>query len=364
MEKDTNKPKVMLHYILPPNTSGPNVSMERIENSWLKNYYYFGNLIQDERPGKTFNIRLLKKMIFQIKTFNPDIIHISGLQSAGLYAVLAARIAGCKKVITTVHGSSVDAIGFHPFLKLLYQTIIEPLTIRLSSRFYTVCYDMSNKFGLNEKSNFSGVIHNPVPIINEEKHRKNDFRNEIGINDKSMVVTYVGRMTYDKGLSYAIESVKQIKNKNIVFLFVGDGPYTTILKNELRKEIEDERVYILGKRNDVLKIMIASDVFLFPTLHENLSNALLEACAVGLAIVSTSVGGNKEVIINEENGLLIPPRDSEAIITAINRLYKNKDEREDFSMMAQKNVYEKFSQEKIYAMLKDLYDKTLHKEKY
>ncbi|MHC1718114.1 MAG: glycosyltransferase [Acidaminococcaceae bacterium] len=360
MNKEPFKPKVMLHYILPPNTGGPNKSMERLEKSWLNKYYYFGKLVQNEKPGKTLNFRLLKSMINQVKAFEPDIVHISGLQSAGFYAVLAAKIGGCNKIITTVHGSTVDAIEFNPLLKKIFQYVIEPLTIILSSKVYTVCYDMSNKFRINKRKNFAGVIHNPAPLIEQNQIRDYyDYRKIIGIDYNSTVVTYVGRMTYDKGISYIIDAIKQIKNLNIVFIFVGDGPYYDIVNKELAKEIDDRRVFVLGKRNDVLKWLAISDIFLFATLHENLSNALLEACAVGLSIIATNVGGNKEIISNEVNGLLIPPKDSNAIAETVNYLHKNKDKMRSYGFAAKENVENNFSQESIYVKVKQLYERTL-----
>lgn len=354
-----NKPRVMLHYILPPNTSGPNTSMERIEKSWLKDHYTFGKLVQDERPGKIFNIKLLKKMVKQVKDFKPDIVHISGLQSAGFYAVFAARMGGCRNIITTVRGSATENIRFNPTFKFIFGNIIEPGTMMLSKRVYTVCNHLSEKFKIYQRNNFAGVIHNPAPIIDLEKLDHDEFRERNKINKDKTVVSIVGRMVYDKGISFAIEAIKNINNPDIVFVFVGDGPYCEIIENELKNEIDHKRVFVLGKRNDVLNILAGSDIFLFPTLHENLSNALLEACVLRLAVVATSVGGNKEVITNEVNGLLIPPFDSTSIKNSVLRLHNNKDEMKKLGKEAKINVDKNFSQEKIFSRVKDLYDNLL-----
>ncbi|NLD49211.1 MAG: glycosyltransferase family 4 protein [Clostridiaceae bacterium] len=359
MENISKKSKVMLHYILPPATSGPNTSMERIESSWLKEYYQFGRLVQDERPGK-FNVRLLRKMIRQVKEFEPDIVHVSGLQSAGFYAVLAAKLGGCKKIITTVRGSSVDAIGFNKYAKLIFRYVIEPLTMQMSSAVYTVCNEMAQKFGIEKKRNYVGVIHNPAPNINLEDFDREDFRKEIGATKDNIIVACVGRMTYDKGISFVIEAIKGIQNEKAIFVFVGDGPYCEILKDELKQEITLGRVFVLGKRNDVFRILSGSDVFLFATLHENLSNALLEACVMGLSIVATSVGGNIEVISDQINGILIPPSDTSAIIVAINRLCENESDIKILGKAARETVIEKFSQKKIYQELKDVYHSLLN----
>lgn len=353
------KPRVMLHYIMPPKTSGPNTSMQRMESSWLQDYYDFGRLVQDERPGKFFNIRLLKKMIAQVKEFRPDLIHISGLQSPGFYGVLSARIGGCRNIVTTVHGSATESIGIKKGPQLLFRYLIEPITMRMSSAVYTVCEDMAGKFGIANRNNFIGVIHNTAPLINPDEYVRDDFRNEVSAKPDDVLVAVVGRMTYDKGISYVMDAIRSRPHKKAKFIFVGDGPYCEELERQLHLEIGVGNVHVLGKRNDVLRIMAGCDIFLFATLHENLSNALLEACAMGLAIVVTAVGGNPEVIHNDVNGLLIPSGDSAAIAKSVNNLCESAEDRKRLGKAAQNTMAEAFSQQKIYRQIDDLYKNLL-----
>jgi glycosyltransferase involved in cell wall biosynthesis len=220
---------------------------------------------------------------------------------------------------------------------------------------------MSRKFGIKKRDNFIGVIHNPAPIIKPQEYYRANFRKEIAARDDNVIVACVGRMSYDKGISYVIEAIKGIRNKNAIFVFVGVGPYCEILESLLKMEVAEGRVFILGKRNDVLRILAGCDVFLFATLHENLSNALLEACSMGLSIVATSVGGNSEVITDGINGILIPPRDSSAIIKAINRLCENSNDIKMLGKAAKSTVEDKFSQKVIYGELRGVYDSLLTK---
>lgn len=354
------KPKVMLHYIMPPKTSGPNTSMERIEKSWLRGYYQFGSLVQDERPGKTLNIRLLKKMIAQVKEFQPDLIHVSGLQSAGFYALLAARLGGCRRIITAVRGSATEAIGIKKLEQLLFRYIIEPATMTMSTGVYTVCEDMAGKFGIARKGNFIGVIHNAAPIINRRDYAREEFRREIQARPEEVLIAVVGRMYYDKGIAFIIEAIQRGSHPRAKIVFVGDGPYCDIIADELKEEMQQGRVHVLGKRNDVLRILAGCDIFLFATLHENLSNALLEACSMGLAIIATAVGGNLEVITDKSNGLLIPPGDSAAIIEAVGYLCEREKERKRLGEAALVTVENEFSQSKLYARLHELYQNLLN----
>ncbi|HRY12461.1 MAG TPA: glycosyltransferase [Syntrophomonadaceae bacterium] len=349
------KPKVMLHYIMPPKTSGPNTSMQRIESSWLHDNFEFGRLVQDERPGKFLNIRLLRKMIAQVKAFRPDLIHLSGLQNAAFYGVLAARIGGCRNILTAVRGSATEAIGINKAAQLLFRYLIEPITMRMSCAVYTVCEDMAGKFGIAKRNNYVGVIYNAAPIIIPGEYARDDFRNEIDARPDDVLVAVVGRMTYDKGISYIIDAIKSGCHEKAIFVFVGDGPYCEILERQLELELTVGRVHVLGKRSDVLRILAGCDMFLFATLHENLSNALLEACSMGLAIIATAVGGNPEVICDNVNGLLVPSGDSAAIVKSINHLCENGEERKRLGKAAQKTIEEKFSQQKVYGQINDLY---------
>ena len=90
------------------------------------------------------------------------------------------------------------------------------------------------------------------------------------------------------------------------------------------ESLESERVIFLGYRDDVIELLAASDVYVFPTLHENLSNALLEAATMRLPMIATNVGGNPEIIQDGCEGILVPLKDSEALKEAIEKLTVDK----------------------------------------
>ena len=123
--------------------------------------------------------------------------------------------------------------------------------------------------------------------------------------------------------------------------------------------IRDSNVSILGKRSDVMEILLDSDVFAFPTLHENLSNSLLEACSVGLAIVATNVGGNPEVIENNVTGLLVPSKDPVSLSNALRRLILDNNLREILGAKAKENVENNFNAKLIFNQLGEAYDSLL-----
>jgi glycosyltransferase involved in cell wall biosynthesis len=115
----------------------------------------------------------------------------------------------------------------------------------------------------------------------------------------------------------------------------------------------------LGQRSDVNDILFASNLFIFPTLHENLSCALLEACAAGLAIIASNVGGNPEVIQHGKTGILIPAKNPEKLADAILLLVENPEKREKLATQVQKSVGMHFNQQVIFGQMEKMYDSLL-----
>lgn len=350
------KPKIMLHIIMPNQVSGPNTAVKIIADSYLNEKFDFGILVQKQHSGQKINIALIRDLIVQIKNFNPDLIHITGLSGAGFHAVIAARLCR-KKILLTIRGSAVDALNISSRLRFIFGRIVEPLTMKMSHKVYAVCEAMAKRDYIkkNTKNRLIGTIHNSAPKIDLDKIGAFGLRNKLGIDDKAVIVAIVGRIIYDKGVTYIADAIKKITDKKIKFIFIGDEPRELNLADTLTSEIEENRVFFLGKQDNVLSILNECDVFLFATLHENLSNALLEACSLGLAIIATNVGGNPEVIKHEYNGLLIPPANSEKIAESVLTLAKDKDKRQKLGELAKKNANEMFSQELLLHRLENVY---------
>ena len=163
-------------------------------------------------------------------------------------------------------------------------------------------------------------------------------------------------MVKAKGHDYAIEAIKRIKDPDFVFVVVGDGPYTEVYKQQLKEEIAQKRVFVLGSRSDVKEILKDSDVFLFTTLNENHSLALMEAVNMHCTVIATNVGGNPEIIQGDETGLLIPKMDIDSILKALIKL-KDKNLRTEFAENAYDYCRSKFCEENTYGKLDNIFSK-------
>ncbi|WP_017413608.1 glycosyltransferase family 4 protein [Clostridium tunisiense] len=348
---------IALHIIMPNQVSGPNTANKRMAQSWLKNEYDFHFVTQTFHANSKINIALIKDLKSQFERIQPDIVHLSGLQSSGFHAVVAARLAGCDKIIVAIRGFSGDAIGIGKLKKFIFTKIIEPLTLKLCYKFYTVCTEASNKKMVQKnKSKYIGVIHNAAPKIDIDiSQSRRKTRKDLGVDENDFLVVVSGRMVFDKGISFIIDAIEKLNDQRIKFVFVGDGEYCDILRNKYQHLLLCNKIHVLGQRSDVLTILAGCDLFLFATLHENLSNSLLEAMAIGLPIIATKVGGNTEVVRDGINGYLIPAKNSDEIVKCIMKIKSDDELRMKFSQQSLNIIQENFSQERLYQSIAELY---------
>ncbi len=131
-----------------------------------------------------------------------------------------------------------------------------------------------------------------------------------------------GRLVEQKGHEYLIDAAPQIvgKNPNAVFLFLGDGPLRKKLETRIAG-LEMQKSFIFaGMVNDVAEVLSGCDLMIHPSIEEPFGIALLEGMRAGLPVVATRVGGIAEVVTDNETGLLIEPRQPEAVASAVSQL--------------------------------------------
>lgn len=132
-------------------------------------------------------------------------------------------------------------------------------------------------------------------------------RAELGIAPEDKVIIMVARMVAQKNHPLVIDTASEILHESpeARFLFVGGGPDEDALKVRAKAEGVAERCIFLGRRDDVPRLLGASDVAVLPSFKEGFSNAVLEAMACGLPVVASDVGGNSEIIDPGINGYLL-----------------------------------------------------------
>lgn len=143
-------------------------------------------------------------------------------------------------------------------------------------------------------------------------------RSELGLPEASRVVLWVGRLDPIKGLDVLIEAFSRIdRGMDTHLLIVGGGPLRQHIERQVESSKLTDRVHLLGSRNDVPRLLKSCDVFAFPSRTEGLPNALLEAMAAGIAIVTTDAPGCRDLIEHDRTGLLVPRDDTQALFAAL-----------------------------------------------
>lgn len=349
--------KILLHDIL-YKIGGPNTVLNAITSSYLGKKYLFKRVCQKGgcglNPFKALKFVLHYKKI--IDKEHADAIYICGLQYVGFLMTLAARLSNVKRIIVSVHGSDWD-VDDKTIRRKILKYIIEPLEVRMADKIFTVCnaeQKIVKALKFAKKGSNVGAIYNTFPNIDYDKVPSGKLESLIGEIQNKIIVASVGRVTERKGHKYIIEAIKKIKDNDFVFVIIGDGDYLHNYKEQCAKEIEEKKLFLLGNRNDVIDLLKDVDIFLFATLNENHSMALLEAVNMHCTALVTNVGGNTETIKNEISGIVIPPENSQAIVSGLNNL-KDKKIRQQYANAAYNYSTTQFSVENTLGKLDKLF---------
>ena len=151
---------------------------------------------------------------------------------------------------------------------------------------------------------------------------RDQAKQRIGLQG-SLVCT-VARLYAWKRVDILLEMVPAFTDE-ATLVIVGDGPEQAALENHARSLGIADRVRFVGRvpHHEVHLYLRAADVFVLNTSYEGLSHTLIETRSVGTPIVTTDIGGNREMLINDETALLVPVGDPESFVAAVNRLLEN-----------------------------------------
>ena len=165
----------------------------------------------------------------------------------------------------------------------------------------------------NESPQKVTTIYNGIDLTNftnvDPRQERLMVRKELGIPPEANLLTTVAVLRPLKGIQFMIQALPAILDAtpNVYYLIVGSGTHYDSLVGEVDKAGVKERVVFAGLRNDIPRLLAASDIFVLPTLTEALPTVLAEAMAARLPIVACAVGGVPEMVVDGENGRLVPP---------------------------------------------------------
>jgi colanic acid/amylovoran biosynthesis glycosyltransferase len=264
---------------------------------------------------------------------NPDIIHIvfSGIAVNVLPILLFLKKK--SKVIVSCRGTGEKVI---PVINPERKNNIGKM-FDMIDRIHCVSNDMLETIVNLGASREKAFINFPSIQLEYYEYSKKDIRNK----DVFQIVT-TGRLHYSKGFIFSLLACKKLMDNGYKFIYhiLGDGPDKELIKFIIHELKLNNNVKLYGRVGSeiVKKTLFDSDIFLLSSIYEGISNAAIEAMAIGVPIISTKAGGMEEVIIDNYNGKLIDRFDQNEIYIALSNVMENYENAIHMTINARKTV--------------------------
>jgi glycosyltransferase involved in cell wall biosynthesis len=280
-----------------------------------------------------------------IRSCNPDVLHLISLKNV-LIGGIIARLEKCPAVLGQITGLGTLFVEERISYKVLRPLVLLGLRFAFAKNKSALAVENSDdknfllKHGVSSTARTvvipgSGLDQVPPPPPRPCR--------------RVPVILCVCRMIRNKGIFQLVEAAKMMTDRGLRFAvhLVGDvdqGNPTSMRKDELETLSNGCNVAWLGHRSDVFDLLLEADIFCLPTYYrEGLPRSLTEACAAGLPIVTTDVPGCREVVVNDANGYLVPPQNSEALARALSLLVESSKTRERMGAESRRRFEELFS---------------------
>jgi len=306
-----------------------------------------GVTVQTVGARRLLDAGALARLVRLLRGARPTIVH-THLRQANLYGRLAARLAGVPVVVTSFHCPDYTHWPPRSLGGALWKMLDRWSARRINDGFLAVSdavrADYTKHFALPDIK----VVHNYIdlePRNPPDPAARRATRAGAGCSDEDVVILNVGRLSWEKGQADLIEALPDVlacAPRAQVWL-AGEGPEGPALEARARALGVAARVRLLGSTRDVESLLRAADLFAFPSVAEGLGIALMEAMAAGLPVVATSADGIPEVVTDEVDGLLLPPRDPKALAAALLRLLRDSGLRWALTNEARRTVRKRFA---------------------
>jgi len=302
----------------------------------------------------------LRKLLRRLR---PSIVHTRNL--SGLEYLIPAALAGVPHRIHGEHGRDMYDLDGSSFKYNLLRKALRPLVHHYVAVSCDLAKWLVNKVGIDAAR--VTQISNGVDLRRFSPHTSR--RMPIGLDGfappATMVVSTVGRMeavkdqlTLVKAFLYLLD-IEPTARDRLRLVMVGDGPLRNSARELLAAAGADNLAWLPGERSDIPEIMRSTDLFVLPSLREGISNTILEAMASGLPVVATWVGGNPELVVDGETGLLVPPADPVAMASALRTYFLEASQLARHGEAGRKRVMAHFGIDAMVSGYLTLYDAVL-----
>lgn len=303
-------------------------------------------------------IKGLVKLARIVRKIRPNIIHTQ-LFAADIYGRIIGKFFRIP-VVSTIQ-SSVYEPGIE-FFRSPRRQWLDSITGRLCNRKFIavsnfVKTSVIKQLGFPEKN--IEVIHNYLDIkkIGIVDYDCMAFRKNLGLNEGDFILVTVGKLNPPKGHSYLLRAMAKVTREypQVKLLIVGDGPSREeliLLSGNLGLS---KHVIFMGNKQNIKELLSVSDVFVFPSLNEGFPVSLLEAMAFKKTCIAFNLGPMPEAIQNNVSGILVTPKDMDALARAIICLIKDPQQRDRLGQAARNTILDKFTNTDKVTVLERIY---------
>ncbi len=191
--------------------------------------------------------------------------------------------------------------------------------------------------------------------------RKASVLAELGFNSGTKVITFIGRMTKDKGIDELVTAFEAVHESGIECVLLLVGPRDTdwdTLSAAVRHSIENNsNIRRIGYSSEPEKYLAITDIFCLPSYREGFGNVVIEAAAMGVTTVGTDIVGLRDAIVDGETGVLVPPKDHKALASALAALMADEQRRKAMGEKARARAVSLFDAQKVNAAVVEEYQK-------
>lgn len=316
------------------------------------------------------DVRALWQLILVFRRERPTMVH-SMTPKAGLLCMVAAWLTRVPVRVHTFTGLVFPtAKGFQRKLLML--------TDRITCRCAT--YVIPEGEGVKKDLLDYGITQKPLRVLGfgniqgvdmHYYNRRSEVMEKVAAlrDDNCMTFLFVGRIVRDKGINELCEAFDRLSKEcpQTRLLLVGwreDGLDPISDKTQALIDSNPSIVYV-GEvwGEDLLAYYAAADCFVLPSYREGFPNTVLEAGAMGLPSIVTDINGSREIIVENENGMIVPPRDADALFVAMRRMINDDRRRFYMASNARNMIGCRFEQGFVRQCLFDFYDTILGGEK-
>lgn len=302
------------------------------------------------------DLRVLPRLIGLVRRERIEVVCTVGCGDKMFWGRLAGWLGGAKGLCCEIH-KTLDAEG---------RRVIEPmnrLLTPITDAFIAVARGAADYLAQHEgvPRRKLVVIENGVDVERFNGAGRAAMRAELGLRDDEVALVHVAVFRPEKGHTVLLRAVRRVVDAGVAvrLLLVGDGPERATIERTVAELGLGERVSLLGRRNDVERVLAAGDIAVLSSYDrvETFPMSLLEAMACGLPVVATRVGSVAEMVAEGENGFLVAPGEDAAFAAALLRTCSDSELRKKLGKRSSQRAREEFPRQRMVAAREALFER-------